>query len=88
MTDDDRGFIERAASAEEKLHGAPADTDKIIENFALCGLKRRAGVLDGLDTELRGEIDSGTHSLRRHVRLMELRRRMGDVHKALRKARR
>jgi hypothetical protein len=88
MADDDRGFVERADSAAEKLHGAPADTDKMIENFALCGLKRRAGMLENLDTELRGEIDSGAHSLRRHVRLMELRRRIGDVHKALRKARR
>jgi hypothetical protein len=88
MNDDDRGFIERATSVAEKLHGLPADSDKMIENFALCGLQKRAGVLENIDTELRGEIDSGSHSLRRHVRLMELRRRMGDVHKALRKARR
>lgn len=88
MADDDRGFIERTTSAAEKLHGAPADTDKMIENFALCGLRRRAGVLENIDTELHSEIDSGAHNLRRHVRLMELRRRMGDVHKALRKANR
>jgi hypothetical protein len=88
MDDDDRGFIERATSVADKLHGAPADTDKMVENFALCGLERRAGVLENLDTELHGEIDSGSHSLRRHVRLMELRRRMANVHKALRKARR
>jgi hypothetical protein len=86
MNDDDRGFIERATSVAEKLHGLPADSDKMIENFALCGLQKRAGVLENLDTELHGEIDSGSHSLRRHVRLMELRRRMGNVHKALRKA--
>lgn len=86
MADDDRDFIERATSAAEKLHGTPADTDKMIENFAVCGLNRRAGVLESLDTELGGEIDSGAHSLRRHVQLMELRRRMGEVHKALRKA--
>jgi hypothetical protein len=49
MADDDRGFIERSTSAAEKLHGTPADTDKMIENFALCGLKRRAGVLENLD---------------------------------------
>ena len=84
--DDDRGFIERAASAAEKLHGSPADTRKMIENFALCGLAKRARVLESLDTELHDDIDSGAHSLRRHVRLMELRRRMSGVHAALRKA--
>lgn len=88
MSDDDRDFIERAASAAEKLHGRRMDNDKMVENFALCGLKKRASVLDGLDAELRGEIDSGAHSLRRRVQLMELRRRMDGVHEALRKARR
>lgn len=88
MIDDDRDFIERTASAAEKLHGQPMDDDKMVDNFALCGLKKRAGVLDGLDAELRGDIGSGAHSLRRRVQLMELRRRMGGVHEALRKARR
>ena len=59
MADDDRAFVERVDSAAEKLLGGPADTDKMIENFALCGLKRRAGVLENLDSELHGEIDSG-----------------------------
>jgi hypothetical protein len=88
MSDDDRDFIERAASTAEKLHGSSPDNDNMIENFALCGLKKRASVLDGLDAELRGEIGSGAHSLRRRVQLMTLRRRMGGVHEALRKARR
>jgi hypothetical protein len=88
MADDDRDFIERAESAADKLHGSPPDSDEMIENFALCGLKKRAGVLEGLDAELRGEIGSGSHSLRRRVQLMELRRKMGGVHEALRKARR
>lgn len=88
MSDDDPDFIERAASAAEKLHGLPIDDDKTIENFAICGLKKRAGLLERLDTELRGDIDSSAHSLRRRVQLMELRRKMGDVHQALRKARR
>ena len=88
MSDDDRDFIERAASASEKLYGSPPDNDKMIENFALCGLKRRAGVLDDLDAELRDEIGSGAHSLRQRVQLMALRRRMGSVHEVLRNARR
>lgn len=86
MADDDRDFIERAASAAEKLHGGPPDVDKMVENFALCSLKKRAGMLDNLDGELRGEIDSSPHNLRRRAQLIELRRKMGSVHEALRKA--
>jgi hypothetical protein len=88
MADDDRDFIQRADSASEKLHGQPLDTDKLAENFALCGLNKRADMLERFDTELRGDIDSSAHSLRRRVQLMELRRKMGGVHEALRKARR
>jgi hypothetical protein len=88
MADDDQNFIERADSASEKLHGQPMDIDKTAENFVLCGLKKRAGMLEQFDAELRGEIDSSPHNLRRRVQLMELRRKMGSVHAALRKARR
>ena len=41
-----------------------------------------------LDAELGGEIDSSPHSLRKRVQLIELRRRMGSIHEALRKANR
>jgi hypothetical protein len=88
MSYDDRDFIGRATSAADKLHGLPLDIEKMIENFAICGLKRRAGTLDGLDAELRGDIGSGSQSLRRRVQLMELRRKMGSLHEAPRKARR
>jgi len=88
MADDDRDFIQRADSASEKLHGKPMDIDKMAENFALCGLNKRAGMLERFDAELRGDIDSSPHNLRRRVQLMELRRKMGGVHDALRKAKR
>jgi hypothetical protein len=88
MADDDRDFIERAESVTEKLNGEPASIDQIANNFALYGLNKRATTLENLDTELRGEIGSGSHSLRRHARLMVLRQKMGGVHEALRKARR
>lgn len=88
MADDDRDFIERADSATEKLYGQPASADQIAENFALYGLKKRAAALEEIDLELRGEIDSGAHNLRRHVQLMALRRKMNGVHEALRKAKR
>jgi hypothetical protein len=88
MADDDRDFIDRANSAAEKLHGEPMSLDEISENFALYGLGRRTAALERFDTELRGEIDSSPHSLRRRVQLMTLRRKMGGVHEALRKARR
>ncbi|MFX9177161.1 hypothetical protein ABTN70_19875, partial [Acinetobacter baumannii] len=66
----------------------PATIDDIADNFALYGLNKRVVALDGLEAELDGEIGSGSHSLRRHVRLQELRRRMTSLHHALRRAKR
>jgi hypothetical protein len=88
MADDDRDLIERAESITEKLHGEPMRIDEIARDFALYGLEKRATALDRFDNELRGEIDSSPHSLRRCVQLMALRRKMGGVHQALRKAKR
>ena len=88
MPDDDRDFIERANSVAEKLHGEPMTTEEIANNFALFGLQKRTAALEKFDTELRGEIDSSPHALRRRVQLMALLKKMGGVHEALRKARR
>lgn len=88
MPDDDRDFLERTETVTDKLYGQAMPIDKIADNFALYGLNRRAAALENLDDELRGEIDSSPHNLRRRVQLMELRRKMGGVHEALRKARR
>ncbi len=88
MADDDRDLIERSESLTGKLYGTPASVDQIVDNFALYGLKKRAAGLESLDAELRGEIDSGSHSLRRRVQLMALRRKIGGVHEALRRAKR
>jgi len=86
--DPDRNFLEHTESVTEKLYGQPMPIDQIADNFALYGLEKRVAALEKLDSELRGEIDSTPHSLRRRVQLMELRRKMGGVHEALRKARR
>ena len=88
MSDDDRDFIERSESLTEKLYGKPATIDQIADNFALYGVKKRADALEDLNAELRDDIGSGSHSLRRTVQLMALRRKMGGVHEALRKAHR
>jgi hypothetical protein len=88
MPDDDRDFIERANSVAEKIHGEAMTTEEIANSFALFGLHKRTAALEKFDTELRGEIDSSPHSLRRRVQLMALRKKMGGVHAALRKARR
>jgi hypothetical protein len=88
MADDDRDFIDRANSGAEKLHGESMSFDEISENFSLYGSQKRAAALERFDAELRGEIDSSPHSLRRRVQLMALRKKMGGVHEALRKARR
>jgi hypothetical protein len=86
--EDDRNFIERAQSVTEKLDGEPMSVEDMADDFALYGLKKRADALESLDAELRGEIGSGAHALRRHARLIGLRQKMGDVHAALRKAKR
>lgn len=88
MADDDRDFIQRAGSVTEKLYGKPATIGQVADNFALYGLKQRAAALESLDAEMRGDVDSSPNNLRRRVQLMELRRKMGGVHEALRKARR
>jgi hypothetical protein len=88
MIDDDRDFIERTESATEKLNGRPIGIDEMAGNLAFYGLEKRAAMLENFDADLRGEIGSGSHSLRRHVQLRELRKQMGRVHEALRKAKR
>jgi hypothetical protein len=86
MSDDDRGFIDRTKSITEKLYGRPMTAADIADSFALCRLTKRAETLEDLDAELRGEIDSSPEGLRRRVELMALRKHMGGVHAALRKA--
>jgi hypothetical protein len=88
MQEDDRDLIERANSVAEKLHGEPMTTEEIAKGFALLGLQKRTAALEKFDTELRGEIDSSPHRLRQRVQLMALRKKMGGLHEALRKARR
>lgn len=88
MSEDDRNFIERAASITENLYGEPMSADRIAENFALYGLTKRVAALERFDAELGGEINSSPHNLRRRVQLVDLRRRMGSLHEALRKAKR
>lgn len=88
MSNNERDLIATSDSITEKIYGEPMPIDEIADNFALYGLKKRVEALEKFDGELRGEIDSSPHSLRRRVQLMELRRKMGGVHAALRKARR
>ncbi|ULK99334.1 hypothetical protein [Bradyrhizobium sp. I71] len=88
MSEDNRNFIERAESITRNLYGEPLSSDRITENFALYGLKKRVAALERFDTELGGDIDSSPHSLRKRVQLVDLRRRLGDLHEALRKAKR
>ena len=88
MSEDNRNFIERAETITGNLYGDPMSPDRIAENFALYGLKKRVAALERIDAELQGEIDSSPHSLRKRVQLLDLRRRMGSLHEALRKAKR
>lgn len=86
MSEDDRNLVERAQSITGNLYGEPMSVERIADNFALYGLRKRVAALERVDADLRGEIDSSPHSLRRRVQLVDLRRRMGRIHEALRKA--
>ncbi|MCS3726461.1 hypothetical protein [Bradyrhizobium betae] len=88
MSEDERNFIERAASITGNLYGEPMSPERIAENFALYGLKKRVAALERFDAELGGDIDSSPHSLRKRVQLVDLRWRMGSLHEALRNAKR
>jgi hypothetical protein len=88
MINDDRDFIERADSITENMYGQPMSIDLIAESFALYGLNKRVAALERFDGELRDEIDGNPQTLRRRAQLMELRRKMGSIHDALRKAER
>lgn len=88
MSDDNRNFIERAESITGNLYGEPMSVERIAENFALYGLKKRVAALEKFDAELQGEIDSSPDRLRKRIQLVDLRRRMGSLHEALRKAKR
>lgn len=88
MSKDERNFVDRAESITGNLYGEPMSPERIAENFALYGLKKRVAALERFDAELGGEIDSSPHNLRKRVQLVDLRRRMGDLHEALRKAKR
>jgi hypothetical protein len=88
MMNDERDFVERTESASEKLYGKPINLDQMADDFALYGLKKRAATLETIDNELRDEIDSSPQNLRRRAQLMTLRKKMGGLHEALRKAKR
>lgn len=88
MPGHDRDIIDRVESVTEKRYGRPITAEDIVHSFALYGLKKRVEALESFDAELRDEIGSGSHSLRRRAQLMALRKKMGGVHDALRKAKR
>lgn len=88
MSEDNRNFIERAESITGNLYGQPMSPGRIVENFALYGLRKRVAALERFDAELGGEIDSSPHSLRKRIQLVDLRTRMRNLHEALRKAKR
>jgi hypothetical protein len=83
---DDRDFIERSNSLTKQLYGAPMSPERIVDNFALYGLQKRAAALESFDRELLGETDSSPNGLRKRAQLIGLRRQLGRVHEALRNA--
>ena len=88
MPDDDRDFIERANSVAEKLHGEPMTTEEIAKEFRAFWIAEAHGCSRKIRHRTARRDRFSPHSLRRRVQLMALRKKMGGVHEALRKARR
>ncbi|CCE04142.1 hypothetical protein BRAS3843_100037 [Bradyrhizobium sp. STM 3843] len=86
MPDERRNFIERSDSITGNLYGQPMSLQRIADNFALYGLQKRVAALESLDAELREGVETNPGDLRRHARMLELRRQMGSAHVALRNA--
>jgi hypothetical protein len=81
-----REFFERAEDITAKLYGHAATAEQLVDDFALYGLMNRVMALENFDDEMGGELDGSPNALRRRAELLELRRRMGRVHEALRNA--
>jgi hypothetical protein len=88
MAEHDQDIGERAESFTQKSQGSPMAVESIMDNFALYGLSKRTAALQEFDAELKTEIGSGSHTLRRRAQLMGMRKKMLGVHEALRKAKR
>jgi hypothetical protein len=88
MAEHDQDIWWRAESFTQKSQGSPMAVESIMDNFAPYGLSKRTAALQEFDAELKTEIGSGSHTLRRRAQLMGMRKKLLGVHEALRKAKR
>lgn len=79
---DERSYIERSQSMAQKLHGRYATTHEMASEFATYDLLRRAQSLDAID----GELNNDNMSIRQRAEMFAKRRKLNDVHEALRGA--
>jgi len=86
MPDTDPDFLDRSDAITEHLYGKPMSLERIGDNFALYGLRKRAAALESFDRELLGVIDSSESGLRKRAQLIGLRRQLGRIHATLRNA--
>jgi hypothetical protein len=82
---DERDYLERTDSIWQKANGDTASLDELADAFALYGPEKRIAALDQFDAELSG---GQAGNRRRHHELHSLRRKMGNIHGALMKAKR
>lgn len=82
---DERDYLERADSIWQKANGESASLDELADSFALYAPEKRIAALDQFDAELSG---GQAGSLRRHHELHSLRRKMGNIHSTLMRAKR
>ena len=82
---DERSYLERAQNMGEILHGRRSTPEELEARFALYSPQRRAGILDAMDGEELGWVESDEPSMRAALERVQHRKRLGEIDRANRK---
>jgi len=79
-------YITRTKNLQKLATGEEPTADDVASKFALHGLRKRVEILQAIDDEPQDEIGFEEHAMRRALDRAEVRRRLGEVHDALRRS--
>ena len=83
---DERSYIEKTQNLWKLRTGDEGSVEDMTTAFALHGFAKRIQILDQFDAEPQDEIGFEEHAMRRALDRAEVRRRLGEVHDALRRS--
>jgi hypothetical protein len=86
MADDERNMIDVAQDVSKNWTGTGTSHDQMLGEFELYGFRRRADILDQLDTEYRNTEVDDREGIGKFYDLSKLRKAMQSKHHTLRKA--